>query len=308
MREFELIDSIRSANGVLDPSVVVPPGDDLGLIRLPGGQGLLAGVDQVVSGVHLAEDAPPETYGAKVMNRSLSDVAAMACVPVGALVSATLPPRLMDDPHWSIRFAEAARAAGGLFGAPLFGGDVAVHVDGNGPFTASATVLAIPDPDPRAKGRVVLRSGARPGDTVWVSGAFGGSLEEDGGGHHASFLPRIELALELHRLMGTALSSMIDVSDGLAADAGHLAHESGCGIELEAERVPRRGNASLDGALADGEDYELCFTIGPGASPPDRLADVPLVQIGRVIDGSGVAIHEGGRPYRLSRPGWEHHR
>lgn len=305
MREFELIDSIRSTNAGLGTSVLVPPGDDLGMIRLPDGVALLSGVDQVVEGVHLLPDASPEDYGRKLMNRSLSDVAAMACVPVGALVSATLPPRLMDDPEWSVRFADAARAAGEACGAPLFGGDVAVHSMAEAPFVAAATVFAVPDVE--AGGRVVLRSGARPGDELWVSGLIGGSLGEDGGGHHQSFLPRIQLALALHRLLGGSLTSMIDVSDGLASDARHLAVESRVAIELDADLVPRRGPVGAIRALTDGEDYELCFTVTPGRELPDLVSDVALTRIGTVSEGEGLTVLESGMPLHLGRTGWEHH-
>ena len=304
MREFELIEAIRRSNPDLGPSVIVPPGDDLGMVRLPEGTELLAGVDQVVAGVHLAADAPPGAYGRKVVNRSLSDVAAMACIPVGALVTAVLPTELMSDDEWSLAFAKAAREAALAFDVPLFGGDVATFPMGAGAFTASATVLAVPDGE--VGGRVVLRNGASPGDRLYVSGRFGCSLDADGGGHHLDFVPRVELARRLHAELGDALTAMIDVSDGLASEIGHLAAESEVSISLDAGAVPRRHGADAIRALSDGEDYELCFTVGPGGVVPSELDGVLLTRVGEVDVGGGVVMHEDGRPVALDRTGWEH--
>ena len=304
MREFELIETIRRANPDLGGSVRVPPGDDLGMISLTNEVSVLSGVDQVVGGVHLALDATPEEYGRKVINRSLSDVAAMAAVPVGFIVAATLPRELMRG-DWAERFADAARQAAAAHDAPIFGGDVAVFGVEGGVFVASATVLAVPDP--QMAGRVVLRSGARPGDLLCVSGCFGASLRDDGRGHHLDFQPRIPLARELHRSFGTRLSSMIDVSDGLAADAAHLGRESGVKVVLRAEDVPRRDDATALQALTDGEDYELCFTVTPEGSLPQTVLGVPITQIGVVEIGDGLQVVEHGRELGLNRSGWEHH-
>lgn len=314
MREFELIESIRQANSSLDASVVVPPGDDMGMIQLPGGVRVLAGVDQVVAGVHLVATSTPEAFGRKLVNRSLSDVAAMAGIPVGVVVAAALPLEAAGErggpeaaeatPSWGERFADAARAAGESAGCPLFGGDVARLPTREGAFTASATVLAIPDPD--AGGRVILRSGASAGEHVYVSGCFGRSLDSAGAGHHLQFEPRIALARELNRLLGEGLTSMIDVSDGLASDAGHLARESGVSMEIDAGLVPRRDGANAVEALTDGEDYELCFTVRNDADLPERMEGVPLTRIGYVVAGSGLHFSEGGRRLELERSGWEH--
>ena len=304
MREFEIIESIRTANAALGTTVVIPPGDDLGMIEIADGVSVLSGVDQLVGGVHLAADAPAEDHGRKVVNRSLSDVAAMAAVPVGFILSATLPRELMTNEGWAERFADAAREASSRFDAPVFGGDVATHGRTGGVFVASATVLAVPDP--HAGGRVVLRGGAQVGDIVCVSGCFGGSLRPDGRGHHLDFLPRVEFALELHRTLGTRLHSMIDVSDGLAADAAHIGRESSVSVVLRAEDVPRRGSSTAVQALTDGEDYELCFTVSPDGSLPEALSGVPITPIGIIEAGDGMRITDEGVALVLERDGWEH--
>lgn len=294
---------------MLGESVLVPPGDDLGMIELPGGAQVLAGVDQIVAGIHLQADAPPEAYGRKLVNRSLSDVAAMAAIPVGMVVSAALPSALVEEEaapgqSWGERFAEAARAVGGAMGCPLFGGDVAHYGATRGVFTASATVLATPDPE--ADGRILLRSGAQAGDHLYVSGCFGRSLQSDGSGHHLDFTPRIRLACELNRTLGKALSSAIDVSDGLAADAEHIARESGVSIRIDAGLVPRRSGASTAEALTDGEDYELCFTVAGNVDVPEEIEGVSLTRIGSVSAGDGMRIFDGARELQLARTGWEH--
>ena len=302
MREFELIDHVRAFNPTLGDAVVLPPGDDLGGLRLIGGNLVLAGVDQVLGGVHLPADAAPERYARKVIRRSLSDVAAMAGIPAGALVTAALPVGLPEQ--WGSRFADELNAEGARFRCPVFGGDVASFASGETVPLVTATVLATPDPE--AQERVLRRSGARPGDQVMVSGEFGASLQPDGSGHHESFHPRIEFALALHRLLGNSLHCMIDVSDGLLADARHLARESKARFELSLEHVPRRKGASALGALSDGEDYELCFTVPQGVELPPELLGIPVTQIGTVQPGQGVVVMDEGIELDVPDGGWEH--
>ena len=303
MREFDVIDRIRRGNSSLAASVIVPPGDDLGAVKLPDGGGVvLAGVDQVIGGVHLPLDASPERFAWKVAARSLSDVAAMAACPVGMVVAAALSPRI--ETEWTTRFSIELQRMGTLFKCPLIGGDIAVLPGGDAPMVFSSTVLATPDPE--ASNRMVLRDGAMPGDVVCVSGAFGRSLAADGGGHHLGFTPRIDVALGLHRELRENLTSMIDVSDGLGSELAHLARESHVRIIIEGNRVPRRNDASLEQALCDGEDYELCFTVSGTSRLPASMADVPLTVIGTVQQGDGVFLTDGAEETRFEASGWEH--
>ena len=303
MREFDVIDRIREANAGLSDSVVVPPGDDLGALQLPEGAGVvLAGVDQVISGVHLSHDASPERFAWKVAARSLSDVAAMAACPVGMVVAAALAPG--TEIEWTARFSKELQDIGSRFDCPLIGGDIAVLPGPDSAMVFSSTVLATPDP--RAAGRLVLRDGARPGDTVCVSGTFGRSLDADGGGHHQEFIPRIDVALGLHRHLGESLTSMIDVSDGLSSELGHLARESKTSLVVDGGLVPRRLDADIDQALHDGEDYELCFTVSDPSRLPQSVAGVPLRAIGFVEDGGGVFLSDGSSRTPLVASGWEH--
>lgn len=302
MNEFDLISHVCSLNPTLGSRVVLPPGDDLGGLQIGAGTIILAGVDQVIGGVHLPVEASPERYARKVIRRSLSDVAAMAAVPAGALVTAALPPGLADD--WGHRFADALNREAAVYDCPVFGGDVAAVSSSNTPPLVTATVLA--SPDHLMGDRFVRRSGARPGDAVWVSGSLGGSLLPDGSGHHESFEPRIALGRALHRLLGDSLHSMIDVSDGLVSDAGHLASQSGVQITLEVESLPRRGASTALEALSDGEDYELCFTVDRSAEVPDQLEAIALTRIGTVQSGAEVVVREEGAVVDFSERGWEH--
>ena len=302
MKEFKVIEYVRSHNASLGDVVLLPPGDDLGAVQIPGGGVVLAGVDQVIGGVHLPPEASPERFARKALRRSLSDVAAMAAVPTGALVTAALPQGLPD--RWAVEFADALHQEAARLDCPVFGGDVASLGSPSAPLVVTATVLATPDPD--MSGRFLRRTGASPGDRIFVSGFFGRSLDSDGSGHHEVFEPRVALARALHRSLGEALHCLIDVSDGLLADSGHLAQESSVRFELDLESIPRREGASGPAALTDGEDYELCFTIGADAIPPTELMGVPLTEIGRVTDGQGVTVREAGVELELPRAGWEH--
>lgn len=303
MREFDVIDRIRKGNSNLSASVIVPPGDDLGALRLPDGGGVvLVGVDQVISGVHLSHDASPERYAWKVAARSLSDVAAMAACPVGMVVAAALSPRIGTE--WTTRFSSELQRIGTLFDCPLIGGDIAVLPSQEAPMVFSSTVLAAPDS--KVSNRMVLRDGAKPGDAVCVSGTFGRSLAADGTGHHLDFTPRIDVGLGLHRALRDELTSMIDVSDGLGSELAHLARESHVRIVIDAARIPRRDEASIDQALGDGEDYELCFTVSDASRLPRSMAEIPLTVIGTVEQGVGVFLSDGVGRTPFEPSGWEH--
>ena len=157
----------------------------------------------------------------------------------------------------------------------------------------------------------MLRSGAQVGDGVFVSGVLGGSVEQDGGGHHLTFRPRIAEARQLARALQARLHAMIDVSDGLGRDASHLARQSGVRIEIDAERIPCRGGLPWRRAAADGEDYELLFTAS-GDVPVVLGTDVPVHEIGRVVAGAGgpepgVVFRMGSETWSGDEFGWEHH-
>lgn len=289
--EFDFIDWVRSQQQVTD-RVPVSAGDDLAALRFAAEDGLiLVGVDQILDGVHFdARLHEPERIGRKAMNRNLSDCAAMACLPTAAVVTLALPRGL--DVEWTKRLYAGIRAAGEVFDCPIVGGDTGVW---DGKLAITVSILG------RAAGVTpVRRNGAKPGDSVYVTGLLGGSIL----GRHLDFVPRVAEARKLvsqHRI-----SAMIDLSDGLSRDAAHLARESDVGIVLDAAIVPIHGDvakmndgrSALEHALHDGEDYELCFTGEASISS--------AICIGRVIEQPGVWIESNGQRQSLTPGGFEH--
>lgn len=300
MHEFDFIDWIRSQSRFDTAAVPVGPGDDMAVVAC-GGRPVLLTTDQVLDGVHfvLARDGA-RAAGRKAMARNLSDVAAMAAVPVAAVAAVALPRGFAREQAEAIYLG--LREAGDAFGCPLVGGDVASW---DAPLAITAAILARPGVTPP-----VLRRGARPGDAICVTGAFGGAWRTD---RHLTFTPRIAEALILTERYRP--HAMIDVSDGLAADLGHICRASGVGAEVVAELVPVHADAAgqpdpLAAALGDGEDYELLFTLPPDRADP-LLAAQPLPvrtsRIGTIVAAGGLTLlRADGRREGLRPMGWEH--
>lgn len=300
MGEFDLLRHVYTRNDALPAAAFIPPGDDMGALRL-GGKSILAAVDQLIDGRHVVlERVGLAAAGRKAIARSVSDIAAMAAYPRAALVAVCLPEESSDADARTLfdGMAEAGRA----FGTPLIGGDIA---RGPGPLSCSVTVLAEPGP-----AGIITRRGAQAGDGVYVTGELGGSLRPDGTGHHLSFTPRVDAALELALTLGDRLHAMIDLSDGLGRDAGHLADGAGACITIEATAVPRRGDVDLEAAIGDGEDYELLFTAA--GEVPETVSDgcggiIPVTRIGTVAAGpTGVRLHVAGDLRDVSEAGFSH--
>lgn len=316
MKEFDLLDHIYRANAALGPGVTIPPGDDMGAVRI-GDANVLVTVDQLADGVHVdAAVTPLDRIGRKAMTRSLSDVAAMAAKPVGAVVAVCLPKdfgRSRADGLF-----DAMRRTGEAYDCPLIGGDISMW---DNPLLLTVTILAEPagiDP--------VTRPGALAGDIVCVTGRLGGSLETvDGRTHHLDFEPRIEFARKLAGDPATRPNCMIDLSDGLARDLGHLCRAAGLSAEVDAQAIPVSPHAvaasKRDGlpewvhALSDGEDYELCFTIDAKrakANLPDQIDRIPITQVGKILDrpaetDAQVSVRlPDGQIKPVTDWGWEH--
>lgn len=297
--------------------------DDVALLAADGDHETAATVDAMVAGVHFLPDDPPELVARKLVRVNLSDLAAKGARPFAIMLAAAFPRDTELD--WLRRFAAGLAADVAEFGVALVGGDT---VATPGPLTLSLTALGRV-----AKGRAVLRSGARAGDRVWVSGSIGdGALglraARDGwpelGEEHAAFLagryrlPRPRVALGLG-LVGLAHAGM-DVSDGLVQDLGHLCRASGLAATVEAAKVPLSAAATaalaadhslLASVLAGGDDYELLFTAPEAATAAvlevGRRAGVAVTAIGVMSAGEGVRVLDGdGHPLSLARGGWRH--
>ncbi|MCA9311688.1 MAG: thiamine-monophosphate kinase, partial [Phycisphaerales bacterium] len=240
--ETELLRHIyrRSADLAGHPCIALGPGDDAALLHLPAAT--LVTVDQLVEGRHYRPDLDVDLVARKAVARSVSDIAAMGGRPLAGFATACLRSDFREADHLFDRMSHWARC----WAAPLAGGDIAT---GPGPTVLTVTMLGeLPDGVPP-----VLRSGARAGDRVVVTGALGGSLAS---GRHARFEPRLAEAawLQTH----ARPTAMLDISDGLGRDAGRLAEASGVRIVLEAARLPRHAEvADWRRAASDGEDYEL---------------------------------------------------
>ncbi|MCC6581673.1 MAG: thiamine-phosphate kinase [Phycisphaeraceae bacterium] len=311
MREMAILQHIYEGNAAMPAEVVLPPGDDMGGLRVVAGT-LLVTVDQLIDGIHFdLHNTPLEKVARKAITRNLSDVAAMAALPRGAVASAALPRDFGQDRAESL--VDAMRQVALHYHCPLFGGDLSVW---DHPLHLSVTVLAEP-----AGVEPVLRRGAMSGDHLYVTGTLGGSLiDVRGRVHHLDFEPRLDLARTLASDPATRPHAMLDLSDGLAQDAGHLAAAAGLVVEIDVTRLPvseasriaasRSGKLAWQHALGDGEDYELCFAAA-APMPANRL-DVPITDIGRFracLPGETscvMLVLPDGRRTSAAGLGWEH--
>lgn len=296
--------------------VVTGIGDDCAVVRVGGACDLLLKSDPVVEGVHFAPDAPAEGIGHKAVGRVLSDLAAMGGEPLWILIDLVAPAKTTTG-----RIKAAYRGAARLarsHGAAIVGGDTS-----RGP-VLELHVFAV---GRVPRGKAVLRSGAREGDRLYVTGTLGGSL----GGRHLRFQPRLAEGRWLRE--GGWATAMMDVSDGLAADLPRLAAASGVGVVLEAGKIPvsvdarksgdggatkggtplvrwRRGLAA---ALSDGEDFELLFTVPARKAALfekawQRRFRLKCSAIGSVVGGAGVLLCDGEQAAPLGLAGYEHFR
>jgi thiamine-monophosphate kinase len=237
--------------------------------------------------------------------------------PVAAFLSLALPRDLPQS--WVGRFARSLISVAERYGVTLAGGDTAESP--NGILADIVVVGSVP------KGKAVLRSGAKPGDRICVSGELGGSAAAvfqmrkkpkrklNPRDYPRHFFPEPRIALgRILREKGLA-SAMIDTSDGLSTDLAHICEESRVGAEIEAELLPRASpgkparEVDLQFALHGGEDYELLFTVPPGKRIPSRIAGVPITPIGHITRSSEVILrNRAGVGYELQPRGWEHFR
>jgi thiamine-monophosphate kinase len=293
--------------------VVTGIGDDCAVLRVPPGHELLVTTDFTIENVHFRRDwHRPELVGRRCLTRGLSDIAAMGGEPRAAFLSLAVA---SDVPQkWVNRFLKGLLDLAEEFKVPLAGGDTAQSAGG---IQADIVVVgSVP------KGTAVLRSGARAGDQIYVTGELGGSeaalarLAESkpvGAAYHRHFRPRPLARVAVGRWLrrrGVA-SAMIDLSDGLSTDLEHICEESHVGAEIETEAIPRarvglrKKPVALELALHGGDDYELLFTSA--AAVPPLVAGVRVTRIGRTTKSAGMRlIGADGKVRPLKPGGWEH--
>ncbi len=284
-------------------------GDDCAVLRLPRGHELLVTTDFSLEGVHFRRDwHTPELVGRRCLTRGLSDIAAMGGRPRACFLSLALAGDIPQK--WVNGFMRGLLDLADEFKVPLAGGDTAQSAAG---IQADIVVVgSVP------AGKAVLRSGAKPGQSIYVTGELGGAaaaLEELRKSHRASaeyakFMrpqPRVAVGQALCR-RGSACS-MIDLSDGLSTDLEHICHESKVGAEIEVAVIPLAQIGGVPVPLAfgqhGGDDYELLFTSS--SSVPPRVAGVRVTRIGRVLKVPGMwMVGADGKRQRLRPSGWEH--
>ena len=281
--------------------------DDAAVFAPPAGRELVMTADAMVEAVHFLPGTAPGLVARKLLRVNLSDLAAMGAVPFGYLVTISVPRHFGDD--WFAGFAAGLALDQAEFGLTLLGGDT---TETPGPLTLSLTAIGHVAP-----GEAILRSGARPGDDIWVTGTIGdgalglhaarGELADPDGyltGRYDLPTPRLGLPLA-----GWAHAAM-DVSDGLFQDLGHICRASNVAATIEAARIPLSPQASAAGpqwrtkAWIGGDDYELLLVAPHGSPLPDGIH---ATRIGRTRAGEGVeVIGEAGETLPLATEGWSH--
>ena len=312
--EKKLIQQIRRAAGA-GTAVVKGIGDDCAVLRVPSGHEVLVTTDFSIEKVHFRREwHSPELVGWRCLTRGLSDIAAMGGEPLAAFLSLAVAG---DVPQkWVDRFLKGLLELAKEFGISLAGGDTAQSAGG---IQADIVVVgSLP------RGTAILRSGAKVGDAIYMTGELGGAAAELGllrrakgvanlrRGLRESGYSRPHARIEVGRWLRerAAATAMIDLSDGLSTDLEHICQESHVGAEIEAEAIPRawigKEAVGLELALHGGDDYELLFTSA--AVIPAEIAGVRVTCIGRVGRFAGMRILVDGKARRLRAGGWEHFR
>ena len=316
--EFSLIAQCFSACGAEGDDTLLGVGDDCALLAPPAGEVLAVTTDTLISGVHFPHHSPARQIAQRALAVNLSDMAAMGATPRWFQLALTLPD---SDQDWLAEFSAGLNTMACEFNCALVGGDTT-----RGPLTISITLMGtVPS------NQALKRSGAKPGDTIFVSGTLG-----DGAAGLAAVESRLSLSAEDAAFLegrfwqpqarvaqGLKIrefaSAAIDISDGLVADLGHIVKASQVGAVVEVDKLPlspalRRATGSERGltwALSGGDDYELCFTVpASGLAQCQKLIDDGLLtatSIGQIIEGQGVCCIDGqGSPLDVSHSGYQH--
>jgi len=313
--EFELIEHFFARHTLTDKDVVLGIGDDAAVLNVAEGQQLVVSTDTLVAGVHFPESASAEDIGHKLLAVNLSDMAAMGAQPRWISLALTLPE---PDETWLTNFCQGLFNLASQHGVSLIGGDTT-----RGPLTLSLTIHGTLNTD-----TALTRGAANVGDAIYVSGQLGdaGLALQHLLGHVELDETALELKTRLHRpeprvelgqqLIGIA-SAAIDISDGLAADLGHILQASGVGASLQLEQLPvssavRHYTEQDDWRLplSAGDDYELCFTVAE-TKQPELLArlknnNVSVSRVGQIEAEAGCRYLNAGQPVSYQHQGYKH--
>jgi len=317
LNEFDLIRRFFCDQPVRRPDVSLGIGDDAAIVIVPPDRELVVASDMLVAGIHFPELTDAYSIGHKALAVNLSDMAAMGADPTWFTLSISLP---SADTDWLSNFTAGLLRLGSQYNVELIGGDTT-----RGPLTVSIQILGtVPH------GQALRRSGAQPGDRVYVTGCLGDAalglsqvqgkvqLPEEYRETVVSRLnrpsPRIAAGIELRGIA----SACIDISDGLVADLGHVLAASSVAARIEVNRVPLSPayqcafpQFGWTPALSGGDDFELCFTVPPVhqaelRNRSSRLG-VPVHEIGVVESGSGLRLlNEHGAEIKVDKAGFDH--
>jgi len=318
MNEFEIIEHYFKNLTTGDPRVVCGIGDDAAVIVPPAGRELVVSVDTLVSGVHFFPEMDPVALGYKALAVNLSDLAAMGSDPAWTTLALTIPAL---DTVWLEGFASGFAELANRYSVNLIGGDLT-----RGPLSITVQVMGYCE-----SGLSIKRNGARVGDDIYISGypgeaGYALSVLKDKPENYFDCcthclerllkpVPRVELG----RMIRGAAHAAIDISDGLAADLGHIVSASAVGAEITLDSIPVRPPLSgmqeherlWNLILSSGDDYELCFTV-PEARREQmdaimNLLEFPLARIGKITAAEGIRfLQTDGSEYHLPKTGFMH--
>ena len=317
MRRVSEFDLIRRFFTRHTPGAVLGVGDDAALLRVSSGMELAVSTDMLVSGTHFFPDADPFLLGHKTLAVNLSDMASMGAQPRWATLALSLPE---VNEVWLQKFSDGFFSVAQQHRVELIGGDTT-----RGSLNLCVTIMGeVP------QGAALRREGAQVGDDIWVSGKLGdaalalahlrGEIQLSASDYSACsvVLHRPQPRVSLGQALRGVAHSVIDVSDGLLADLGHILECSCAGAEIQINELPvsdvlRTHSIAQRCALAGGDDYELCFT-----APVSRRAevgkisqrlDLPLTRIGAIVAGSGCIVQaEDGSAINIEDTGYDHFR
>ena len=330
MKELALIEQIRrSFAASRSKTVALGIGDDCAILRPAVGSEVLVTTDFTIEGKHFRRDLhPPESVGHRCLARGLRDLAAMGATPMAAFLSLALPASLLADPKgrtWITRFFKGLRNLADQHHITLAGGDTA-----ESPSDAILADIVLLGSAPI--GRSLRRSGAKPGDALYVTGSLGGSAAElstlftlntfpakiSKTENQPQTFPQPRIAVGHALLRRKLATACIDISDGLSTDLAHLCRASNVAAELEQSAIPLHPltrklapDAALNLALHGGEDYELLFSAPASTRIPRQLAGIAITRIGKFTRKQAkrplmTLLTPNGSRATLEPHGWEH--